>query len=195
MLVFWEQRLVILAPPKTGSTALAAALSAKSALQFQRPPVLKHTTVRRFHRFIGPYLETASGEKFEVAALMREPIDWLASWYRFRSRDDVEPAKSTKGLTFDEFVRAYTLENQPAYAAVGAQSQFLQPRNGQGVDYLYRYEDMPSFVDFLENKLNINIQLSHLNISPPIEAVLSLETRKIARHTLHAEFSLYDSIR
>ena len=79
MLVFWEQRLAILATPKTGSTAIEAALESMATMSIQRPPVLKHTPVQRFHRFIGPYLEVTSGAPFTVVALMREPRDWLGS--------------------------------------------------------------------------------------------------------------------
>ena len=107
MLVFWEQGLAFLATPKTGSTAIEAALESLSAV-VQRPPVLKHTSVRRFHRFLGPYLEVASGRSFEVCAMMREPRDWLGSWYRYRQREDVtDPKKSTRDMSFDDFVRAY----------------------------------------------------------------------------------------
>ena len=89
MLVFWDERLAFLATPKTGSTAIAAALESLAAVSIQRPPLLKHTTVHRYRRFIGPYLEAASKDTFTLVALMREPRDWLGSWYRFRQRDDV----------------------------------------------------------------------------------------------------------
>jgi hypothetical protein len=64
MLVFWEQRLAFLATPKTGSTAIAAALESLAAVSIQRPPLLKHTTVHRYRRFIGPFLEAASKDTF-----------------------------------------------------------------------------------------------------------------------------------
>ena len=78
MLVFWQQRLALLATPKTGTTAIEAALESLAAVVIQRPPQLKHTSVHRFHRFIGPYLETSAGEPFTVVALMREQVAALA---------------------------------------------------------------------------------------------------------------------
>jgi hypothetical protein len=101
MLVFFEQRLAFLATPKTGSTAIAAALESLAAVSIQRPPLLKHTTVHRYRRFIGPFLEAASKDSFTLVALMREPMDWLGSWYRFRQREETEPGKSTRGMSFD----------------------------------------------------------------------------------------------
>ncbi|HMO72169.1 MAG TPA: hypothetical protein PKC84_11110, partial [Paracoccaceae bacterium] len=132
MLVFWDQRLAFLATPKTGSTAIAAALEPLAALSVQRPPVLKHTTVHRWHRFLGPYLSAASGgDGFTLVALMREPESWLGSWFRYRQRDDgVDPSKSTRGIGFDQFVRDWCTEPQPPHAAVGSQERFLRPRHG-----------------------------------------------------------------
>ncbi|MFN3970984.1 MAG: hypothetical protein ACK4GO_10430 [Gemmobacter sp.] len=195
MLVFWDQRLAFLATPKTGSTAIAAALESLAAVSVQRPPVLKHTTVMRYHRFVGPYLAAASGEEFTVVALMREPRDWLGSWYRYRSREDVtDPAKSTRGMSFDGFVRAWCAEPQPEQAAVGSQARFLQPRNGRGVDRLFRYERIDRFVEFLEDRLSCEIILPRLNVSPRGSLDLLPETEALLHGRAEADFALYDSL-
>lgn len=195
MLVFWDQRLAFLATPKTGSTALAAALESLAAVSVQRPPVLKHTTVQRYHRFVGPYLAAASGHEFTVVALMREPRDWLGSWYRYRSRDEViDPTKVTRGMTFDDFVRGWCAEPQSERAAVGSQARFLQPRNGKGVDRLFRYERIDSFVTFLEDRLCCEINLPRLNVSPPGSLELSAETEALLRHRAATDFALYESL-
>jgi hypothetical protein len=142
MLVFWDQRLVFLATPKTGSTAIAAALEPLASVSVQRPPVLKHTTVHRFRRFLGPYLEAASKTDWTVVALMREPRDWLGSWYRFRARDEpADSTRSTQAMSFDDFVQGWCRDPRPEYADVGSQAKFLRPRQGQGADRLFRYED------------------------------------------------------
>jgi hypothetical protein len=195
MLVFWDQRLAFLATPKTGSTAIEAALESLSAVVVQRPPVLKHTTVRRFHRFLGPYLETASGEAFTVSALMREPRDWLGSWYRYRQREDVtDPRKSTLGQSFDAFVQAYCQDSPPEFAAVGSQAAFLKSRKDKGVDHLFRYEDINGFVAFLKNRLGCEINLPRLNVSPPGRLDLSPQTEAKLVAFASEEFALYASI-
>lgn len=195
MLVFWEQRLAILATPKTGSTAIESALEPLATLSVQRPPVLKHTPVQRFHRFIGPYLETTSGHPFTLVALMREPRDWLGSWFRYRQRDDVtEPAKSTAGKSFDEFVNAWCDDPQPEFAAVGSQARFLQPKGEKGVDHLFRYEDIGTFLTFLENRLDCEIILPRLNVSPPGKLDLSAATERRLNKAAERDFALYDTL-
>lgn len=196
MLVFWDQRLVFLATPKTGSTAIASALEPLAALSVQRPPVLKHTTLTRYHRFIGPYLEAASGAPFDVVALMRAPRDWLGSWYRFRQRPEViEKDKRTRGKSFDEFVRAWCTDAPPPFADVGSQAKFLAPRKGQGLTRLFRYEDIGTFVHFLEERLGCEIILPRLNVSPPAPLDLSPETAALLAEKAAEDFALYAAIR
>lgn len=195
MLVFWEQRLAFLATPKTGSTAIESALQPLAALAIQRPPLLKHTTVHRYHRFIGPYLEAASGHRFTVVALMREPRDWLGSWFRFRQREDVpDQDKSTRAMTFEDFARAYCSDPRPGFADVGSQERFLRPRQGEGVDRLFRYEEIDSFVHFLEDRLNCAITLPRVNVSPQADLHLSPETEAKLADVQAEDYRLYNSI-
>lgn len=192
VLVFWDQRLVILATPKTGSTAIEAALESLAAVSVQRPPVLKHTNVSRFHRFVGPYLEAAAGEPFTVVALMREPRDWLGSWYRYRSREDIaETDKSTRGIDFDTFVQGWCSTPRPAYADVGSQARFLKGKDGKRADRIFRYENIDSFIEFLEDRLDFQIILPQLNVSP--KGAMELSPGTLARlQTVAAEdFALY----
>jgi Sulfotransferase family len=194
MLVFWEQRLAFLATPKTGSTAIAAALESLAAVSIQRPPLLKHTTVHRYRRFIGPYLEAASKDSFTLVALMREPTDWLGSWYRFRQREETEPVKSTRDMSFDDFVRAWCQDPRPEFADVGSQGKFLRPRQGVGVDRLFRYEAIGSFVQFLEDRLGCEIILPRLNVSPEGATELTPATATLLRAAAAEDFELYATL-
>jgi hypothetical protein len=194
LLVFWDQRLAFLATPKTGSTAIAAALESLAAVSIQRPPLLKHTTVHRYRRFIGPYLEAASKDQFTLVALMREPRDWLGSWYRFRQREETPAAKSTVGMSFDDFVRAWCQDPRPEVADVGSQAKFLRPRQGVGVDRLFRYEEIGSFVEFLEDRLGCEILLPRLNVSPPGITELSAETEALLQAVATEDFALYRTL-
>ncbi|MFN7223590.1 MAG: hypothetical protein ACK4MS_06210 [Paracoccaceae bacterium] len=195
MLVFWEQRLAILATPKTGSTAIEAALESLAALSIQRPPVLKHTNVAGFHRFVGPYLESAAGGPFTVVALMREPRDWLGSWFRYRSRDDIpDEAKSTQGMSFDSFVQAWCTHPRPAFANVGSQAGFLKAADGRVPDKIFRYENIGQFVDFLEDRLDFQIILPQLNVSPKAPLDLSENTLDRLKTVAAEDFALYDSL-
>ncbi len=194
MLVFWDQRLAFLATPKTGSTAIAAALESLAAVSIQRPPLLKHTTVHRYRRFVGPYLEAASKDSFTLVALMREPRDWLGSWYRFRQREETDPERSTAGMSFDDFVRAWCRDPRPPFADVGSQARFLRPRQGVGVDRLFRYEEIDRFVAFLEDRLDCEVILPLLNVSPKGATDLSPATESLLQEVAAEDFALYRTL-
>ncbi|MBT9245080.1 hypothetical protein KM031_01245 [Gemmobacter fulvus] len=195
MLVFWHQKLTMLATPKTGTTAVESALESLAHVVIQRPPQLKHASVRKYHRFIGPWLESAAGHPFTVIATMREPLDWLGSWYRYRQREDLaNEKKSTAGISFDAFVRAYCSESPPDYAAVGAQSQFLAPKNERGLDRLFRYEKIEDLIEFLEDRLACEIILPRLNVSPIAAMDLEPGTEKLLRKVAARDFELYDQL-
>lgn len=194
MLVFWKQRLVLLATPKTASTALESVLAPLAAMVILRPPQLKHTNAQRYQRFIAPFIEDSSGKEFTLTALMREPCDWLGSWYRYRQRPEEVAEKSTRGMSFDAFVQGYCRDDKPEFARVGSQSNFLAPKGQRAVDHVFRYEDMPHFVAFLEGRLRIRITLPRLNVSPQAELQLSPQTKALLRSYCARDFEIYDLI-
>lgn len=195
--MFWKEKLVILAVPKTGTSALAQALGSEADMVINDPPELKHAPLYRYNRFFRPMFEKACKEDgMETMAVMREPVSWLGSWYRYRQRDFLrgKPA-STQGLSFDEFVLGYMQEKRPTFANVGSQAKFLEPRpNGTAVTHLFRYEDQGGVLAFLEERLNRSIDLPQVNVSPKAELSLSAEIETRLREVCAAEFTLYDNI-
>jgi hypothetical protein len=195
MMVFWQERLAILATPKTASTAIEAALGGLAAVVIHRPKALKHTDARRFASFWKPYLTQASGAQFEVAALMRDPKDWLGSWYRDGQRDDVEPERSTLGISFDDFVQAYCGSGpRPSYADVGSQAEFLGGTGPAQVDRLFRYEDLSGFLNFLEDRLGCEIHLPRLNVSPLCDTSLSAQTEARLQQVCAEDFAMFNRL-
>ena len=198
MLILWKENLVIFAVPKTGTTAIEQALAPHAAISFLRPPAAKHMTHQRFNRFMRPWLKKEGKEDIRTVALMREPISWLGSWYRYRQRPEVAgSANSTAGLDFDAFVRAYLGENpRPAYARLGSQArQLSKSRTEVGIDHLFRFEEMGRFVEFIEARVGVRLELPRINVSPAMPLTLSpaLEKRLRQQHAL--DFDLYARIK
>ncbi|MEZ5714877.1 MAG: gamma-glutamyl kinase [Paracoccaceae bacterium] len=196
MLVFSKARLVILSVPKTGTTALEAALAPQAAIAVLAPPELKHAPVYRYNRFFRPMIEKFIGEDMDVVAVIREPVSWLGSWYRYRSRPALDGSRqSTAGISFEEFVEGYLCEPRKGFADVGAQSKFVEPRpNGTAVTHLFRYEAFDSFLGFLEDRLDCRIDLPRLNTSPPAGLELAPETEARLRRACAEDFALWEGI-
>lgn len=191
MLVFWKERLVLLAVPKTGTTALEAALAPHADAAILNPPGLKHCTVRKWRRECADFFEQKGRRPMRLVATMREPVDWLGSWWRYRARPDIAGSEnSTANVTFGTFVSDWLQDAPPPHARVGQQAQFLKG----GVDHLFRYDRIGDLVTFLEDRLDRPIALDRRNVSPA--APLALPADLSAR--LHAEraeeFGLWNSL-
>lgn len=196
MLVFWKERLTCLAVPKTGTSAYEDALAPRADMVVRDPPELKHAPVYRYNRFFRPMFDKMGADDMETMAVMREPVSWLGSWYRYRKRPFMTgKPNSTEHVSFDEFVDAYCRGNRPGYANVGSQAKFLEPRpNGTRVTYLFRYEDQDPIKTFLEDRLQVTLELKQLNVSPSAELSLSDRTAAKLRRKCAEEFELYEAI-
>lgn len=195
-MVFFKERLAFLSVPKTGTTAYEEVLRDRADLVISEPPQLKHAPVYRYNRFIRPMFLRVCDVELDVMAVMREPVSWLGSWWRYRQRPfmDGKP-NATHGISFDEFVLAYMKGKKPGFADVGSQANFLERQpNGTGVTHLFRYEDQARLQEFLGTRLGVTLDLPRRNVSPEMSVDLSPGVEERFRRKCAAEFDLYDSI-
>ena len=195
MLVFWKEKLVFLAVPKTGTTAIEGALAPRADAVFRDPPILKHTPFYRYKRWVLPMLEKAGAEDFETVAVVRHPIDWLSSWYRYRLRNELIGHKnSTRGISFDEFIVEYCNESPAPFANVGSQAKFLAAQNKPTpCTHVFRYEAQPKLISFLEDRLSTQITLKQLNVSPTADISVDAEVMALLKREKAADFALWEA--
>jgi hypothetical protein len=195
MLISTRHQLAYLALPKTGTSSLEAALAPLCDIRFVGSPRAKHMTMSTFERYMLPYLHRIGLEKVETVCVIREPLDWLGSWYRYNSRRRIrrEP-RSTRDISFAQFIEGYLADPQPPYARFGRPSRFVSGRSGR-VTHLYRYEDLPELVRFLGDRFETRLELPNLKVSPPRG---DLELPPALRRRLEEEraedFELYASL-
>ena len=196
MLVFLEQNLALLAVPKTGSTALEGALAPRASLVLRDPPELKHAPCYRYRRFVRPMFRQVLEKDPELMAVIRHPVDWLGSWYRYRRRADLAGhPNSTRDVSFDDFVVEYCKGSPAPFAAVGSQARFVTVGDGEpGVDHLFRYEAQDAIRAFLTDRLG-PYETRRLNVSPAMELMLSPEVETRLRSKRAAEFEVWEKAR
>jgi hypothetical protein len=191
---------VFLATTKTGSTSIETAFLTHAQIVLQSPPSFKHTTYAGFQRFLQPYL--ASGgfprESYEVVCAFREPIDWLASWWRYRSREQLANPTNprhrnyTGDVSFEEFARAY-MDGSEQFAKVGRPSRFLRPRQGEAeVDRIFRYDRFDLLVDYLCEKVGDEVEVGSANASPERSYALSEDCELELREFFAPEYRIYE---
>lgn len=196
MMIFFHERLAFLAVPKTGTSALENALGSKASVIFRDPPGIKHTNARGFEAKYRKLFERGNLPPLETVAVMREPIDWLGSWFRYRQRPALKGhPNSTAGLSFDEFVAAYLSDTQPAYANVGSQARFVTDQSGDIlINHLFSYADLNAAIQFLEQRLERQITLKPVNPSPKKELSLSADLETEIRKSCALDFDIYDAL-
>jgi hypothetical protein len=141
------------------------------------------------------FLKVCDAE-LELMAVMREPVSWLGSWYRYRQRPFMkDKPNSTFGISFDEFVLAYMKGDKPGFADVGSQLNFMKSQpNGTGITHYFRYEDQPRLQSFLKERLDVELSLTQENVSPQMDLDLSADVEMRFKRKFADEFALYDSI-
>ncbi|MCH8465052.1 MAG: gamma-glutamyl kinase [Roseinatronobacter sp.] len=193
MLYFHKRGLVFLATPKAGSSAIEKALSAQADIVFQGDPNLKHCTFQRYKWRVEKAILMFTDTPPQTMALIRQPEDWLGSWFRFRHGAWLNgTARSTRGLSFDQFVEGYLANPQPAFAAVGRQGRFLiNPATDTTVDRLFQYEAMPAVTAWLSARLGQPVALGLHNVSPDWPITLSAELRRRLEQQLAEDYALH----
>ena len=172
MLISPKHSFVFFCTPKCASNSVEAMLKPYAQLQLLGSPAVRHTNVQTFDEHLAPYLASVAPEtRFTRVAIVRDPVDWLYSWYRFRSRAELRggaSANSTEGVSFAEFVDCYLdVDSRPAFADVGSQAEFLAMQDGSiGVDRLFAFDELEALVEFFSDRVGKPLALTALNVSP-----------------------------
>lgn len=196
MRISLTHKFAFLCMPKTASTSIEEALNPYSELLTKSRGLgtaLKHTNYRKYNRFIRPYLNSFTQEKIETVCVMREPVDWLFSWYRYRKREEVRGKRqSTYGMDFSDFAALYI----QGKAKVGKQSNFLKNSKGEvGVDRVFRYERLDLLQKYFEEKIGKNIEFPLKNISPKEELNLSSDMMEKLKEYLKDDYMIYENLK
>jgi hypothetical protein len=193
MLVSVSRRLAYLAMPKTGTQSLERVLTPLCDIRYGGLPRVKHMTLQTFERFVRPYLEALGAGDTETLCVIREPVDWLGSWYRYRGRAALDGhPNSTRDVSFAEFVEAYLRRPTPPFARVGRISRFVAGASGgPGVTHMFRYENLAGVTRFLSDRFETGIVLPRVNVSSRARLELPAALRARVERELSEDFALY----
>ena len=196
MLISLFPPIVFFAAPKTGSVSIETAFAPHFDIVMSKNPRLKHMSVRAYDASFGNFVSGRFPRDPVKLAVMREPLDWLLSWWRYRMRPGIDgQPNSTKGVSANEFVLSYMSEEPAPYAKVGSQWTFLHNRAGRlGVDKLYRFDDLATLVGYLNKRLGVDVAIAHLNASPPAAGSVAPEVVAAYRRYAAKEFMLYEGL-
>ena len=185
---------VFLSTTKTGSTAIENSFARHAQIVARRPASLKHMNVRAFNYSFAPILATHGYPRasYELVCVVREPIDWAASWWRYRSRPEAEGRPSYTGdMSFDAFAdRVISGE-----VGLGSMAKFVQRKDGSmGIGRMWKYEHIDKLAEWMAQQIGIvTPSLRPANVSPDRHTVVSPSTRERLEEHYADHMALYES--
>ena len=131
--------------PKCASTSIESAIKEFCDIDHSVLGKKKHLKAQEFmDSVLVAHQKPLTAARIESFCLMRNPMEWIASWYRYRSRDVLKNPnhkdhnRYTGNINYERFIEEYISEGKRnPYAKINTQFNFLNLNNGKiGVDYI-----------------------------------------------------------
>ncbi|MDZ4829031.1 MAG: hypothetical protein SGJ09_02390 [Phycisphaerae bacterium] len=152
-----ERRIAFIHVPKTGGTAIMKALeSIPDAV-----PLMPHARARDVRDILSP--ETYA--TMTTIAVVREPFDWIGSYWRYMQQDENHPLfEAMRGASFPSVVRRAS-----QLLPIGwRQTDYITDESGKRiVTHVLRFERLDDEWEELALKLDLRCDLPRLNESRP----------------------------
>jgi len=192
-----------LCAPKCASSSIEEAIAPFCNINFSGPGGLKHITARDYRSQILAYHHRVLANRpIEAFSIVREPVEWLFSWYRYRQRKDIMNPDHpfhrnyTGNMSFEAFVEAYLAEGKrPGFANVGNQARFHTLADGSvGVERIFDMGRLDRVAAYLSSKLNRPIELPLRNKAPEMAMELGDARQAMLRSAMAPDYALYESV-
>ena len=169
---------VLLALPKTASTTLERTLAPYATEVVGSPPSRKHLPARGFVHTVAHDLagQGRPRESYEIVTMFREPIAWLESWWRYRSRDDSR--RSTADMSFEDFALHYLAGDEDAPVPRGRPARFIQAGGAVAVDRIFCVERPDVWSAWFSERIGEPLTFERRNVSDSARGELSCATRE-----------------
>jgi hypothetical protein len=182
---------VLLALPKTASTALERTLAPYATEVVSAPPGRKHLPARGFvHTTAHELAEQGHPrESYELVTMFREPIAWLESWWRYRAREDSR--QSTADMTFEEFALHYLAGHDDAPVPKGRPAKFIQAQGGVAVDRVLAVERPEVWSAWFAERIGRPLDFQRRNASTAERGELGFATREALAAHFAPEYAVW----
>jgi hypothetical protein len=187
-----------LAMTKTGSTAVETAFARYAEIAVRRPPRLKHMSARTFDSVWAPVLEhyKRPRESYELTCIVREPVAWAQSWYRYRSRPELAGRRAWTGdISFAEFAERIA----SGRIDLGSSARFVRvPEGRPPVERVWRYESLGEAVAWMAGCLGVDVpEVGRVNVSPtrPGGDAVDPAVRRMLEDHFAADLAVYEAAR
>lgn len=199
MIINFDHKLAFVCTTKCASTSIEKFMRKGERIELTGSPQMKHKDAIFFKKKIKPFLTTAFPDsEFVSFALIREPIFWLMSWWKYRQRPNAPENVKTNNISFNDYVLDFM---KPIDQRLPS-SKLKYPRNwiidDDGfvvVDKVFTVDKIEELEAFLTRQTGSEVYLEHLNKSTDtdLSTIRSLPetTTKIVNEVMNIEFQIY----
>ena len=189
--------------PKCASTSIEAAIKKFCNINFSGHPTIKHINAQVFSESIlAAHQKLVPSSNIESFCLIREPLEWIESWYRFRTRDQLKDPRHpnhknyTGNISYNDFIKEYISEGKrKSFANLRTQYKFLSLNNGQiGVDHIIPMDRLDLVTNLLSEKLEQKIKIRKKNVSPRVPVPLERGIEEKLRQYLAKDIAVYEFV-
>ncbi len=175
MLVFVKEKLVIIDVPKCATTSINSALRSQASIVIGGSPNLKHLKFQESFNFLQVLFSGKFNIKeFQFVSLYRNPVDWMYSWYCYRSRTDLQNPlhpnhlnRIPEGTSFENFCQTYLDDGErQKFHPHHNQFDFVSDVNGRlGIDNCFSFNSLGFFESWLSDRLKKKVIFPKKNYS------------------------------
>ena len=199
MLALPAHGFVMLSLPKTASTTMVRTVQRHAEVVLRVNPGLKHLNCTHFHELMVPVLRKGGYRRrdYELCSMFREPVEWLESWWRYRSRPALEEKSDrfTGEQSFEEFALAY-LEREETMRGRPARFVSMSTDLDIGVDRIFKLEAPEVWQPWISAKVGKDLKFPQANVSSErAEPEITADTRARLVEYFKPEYDIYDHLR
>jgi len=197
-----KQKFIFIANTKCASTSIEKSkIGETPEIKITNAPIGKHMSLEQVHERFGFVFNVIKFEEFFKFGVIRDPVDWVVSWYNYRSRAELsDPNKKNYRNYAGDMTFSGFWDSAKDQHSLNPQSQrFFSTSNPDiKVDYLIRLENLNE--DLLAVKAILGLNL--LNIkqrnksqtarmsSPAVED----RVRKEIEQKYHSDYELIEGL-
>lgn len=192
MLISTSLRFVFVANSKTASTSIEYLLSQYSDIKYQVSPRRKHISLADALK------ERPDFSNYFKFGIMRDPLEWICSWYRYRTGNRVGSALP-RDMTFPEFwARKDWNIVHPKTGRKRLQKDKFCNSNGVLIsDIILNMENLSSDFERICVKLGVDGKLPHKNASKKtsrVEDLVPADLQAEIRAFYEDDYAIFDNL-
>ena len=158
-----KNKFIFVANTKCASTSIVHSKIAELSdinSTYARPRIGRHMSLDDIYENFNFLFEEFKFNEFFKFGIIREPLDWVVSWFNFRSRPEISDPKHKKhqdytgDLTFTEFWHLY--KNMDFLKIPQKTIFFSMKSESIRVDYLARYEKLSENLSLIQGILGLD---------------------------------------